>query len=103
MKKEQQDPNHHMGKQTGYTLNDGIYHVAPLYSEQFEKIREQEAGISEMLNIVTKHASDDLAALAKQGKEVWGRLYEDIGLDPTKKWQWSSDGTVREIIDTKSK
>ena len=59
--KEKVNPNHHMGKQTGYELIDGVYHIAPMYQEQFAKIAYQKDGIEQMVAMVTKHAAADFS------------------------------------------
>ena len=46
--KEKVNPNHHMGKQTGYELVDGIYHVAPVYQQQFDAFASKQSGIEKM-------------------------------------------------------
>ena len=94
--KEKVNPNHHMGKQTGYELIDGVYHIAPLYVEQFTKLAHQRLGIEEMVAMVTKHAADDLTQLSKLNQQIWEELYEDLGLDKSKPWKYKGDGTIEE-------
>ena len=82
--KEKPNPNYHMGKETGYELINGEYHIAPMYWAQFDRLRDERAGISDMLAMVTRHANSDLAKIAKAQNELWARIAEDIGVDITK-------------------
>ena len=94
--KEKINPNHHMGKQTGYDLIDGVYHIAPLYQNQFVEIEHKKRGIEQMVTMVTHHASEELTELSKANQEVWKRLSEDLELDIAKSWSYSN-GTIREL------
>lgn len=95
MKKEQENPNNHMGKKTGYTLIDGVYHIAPVYQEQFDFITHKKVGIDQMLAMVTMHAAQDLTELTKQSEAIWKVLADDIGLPKDKIWQYLN-GVVSE-------
>ncbi len=86
MKKEKENPNHHMGKQTGYELINGEYHIAPMYCEQLDALMRRAGGIEDMLHIVTHHASVDLEQIRKDEKKVWDALSEDIGLEKGQAW-----------------
>ncbi len=96
MKKERENPNYHMGKQTGYELINGEYHIAPVYWESFDRLAQQTDGIDMMLKVVTRHASDDLAMIAKQRVELWKRLVEDIGIEMGAGWVYQN-GVVKKI------
>ncbi len=85
-KKEPENPNHHMGKRTGYHLINGEYHIAPLYVEQFDKLTNRQAGIKKMLAAVTENASEQLAQIAESYKRVWDELADDLGLDRNEVW-----------------
>ena len=89
MRKEKENPNHRMGKQTGYELIDGEYHIAPLYQDRFENIIFKKKGIGDMLKIVTTHASEDLENLIKLENRIWKDLTEDIGLDTKVNWTYN--------------
>ena len=95
-KKNKENPNHFMGKQTGYELVDGKYHIAPLHSGQFDYLADKEAGIKSMLNAVADHVAKDLEEITKARREVWKRLAEDIGLDMQKNWVYRN-GVVEEV------
>lgn len=77
-KTKKENPNHHMGKETGYELIDGVYHIAPMYSEHFDTLNYREQGIKNMLNAVTEH----------------------LGLDTSKRYVYQR-GTLREIPEDK--
>lgn len=93
--KEKENPNHHMGKKTGYELIDGVYQIAPLYQEQFEKLLNRKMGLNGMLNMVSSHVATDLEVISKQSDSIWKELKEDIGLDDSKNWAYRN-GEVRE-------
>ena len=94
--KEKVNPNHHMGKQTGYDLVDGAYRIAPLYQNQLDFIIHQKEGIEQMVAMVTKHAAQDLTELSKKEQAIWNELSDDIGLPKDKKWAYSN-GTIVEV------
>ena len=94
MKKD--ESSHRMGKETGYQVINGVYHIAPLYWEQFEKINNDITGIKNMLDMVTTHAQKDLSELQRQQNLIFKKLSEDIGLDISKQWVYSN-GTIKEI------
>ena len=89
-KKEIENPNHHMGKQTGYELIDGAYHIAPLYKERMSLLTFQKQGIDEMLASVTQHASKDFERIASENHTLWKDIADDIGLDQTVTWQYTN-------------
>lgn len=94
--KEKKDPNHHMGKSTGYGLIDGVYHIAPLYRNEFEQLALRKSGIDQVVECVTSHAARDYEAIATMRHSIWERLYEDIGLVKGKPYIYQSDGTIVE-------
>ncbi len=100
---QKEDANHHMGKFSGYELAGGVYHIAPMYTKQFESLAHRKNGVITMLNAVTKFASDDLAQLSTEGNRVWESLFDDLGLDKDKKWLYSPDGTVKEASPQQTK
>ncbi len=96
-KKTEEEKNHHMGKLTGYELKDGVYHIAPTYTNRFREITEQHEGVANMLKIVTEHASKDLERLAGLKNKIWDEVCDDLGLDRDGKWVYSQNtGTIRE-------
>ena len=100
MAKEKENPNHHMGKRTGYELIDGVYHIAPLYIQRMDEAQMRKVGVDDMLASVTKHASKDLEEIAKTYKRIWDDMADDLGLDfRDGDWQYSSNGTVRKKGD----
>jgi len=93
MAKEKENPNHRMGKTTGYDLINGDYHIAPLYQERFAQIALKRQGIREMLDIVTEHAAKDLELLGEETQKLWQELAEDIGIKINGGWIYT-DGIV---------
>jgi len=94
MAKERVDPNHHEGKKTGYELIDGVYHIAPLYTKQFDDLALQRNGVDEMLCSVTSHASKALEVIARRQKQLFEDVMDDIGIDQTTVWGYQN-GTLR--------
>ena len=88
------DPNYHMGNHTGYRLVNGLYHIAPVYQEQFARLQERADGINLMLKAVTRHASEDLQEITRLQKQIWKDIKEDIGLDPNVSWEYT-EGVIR--------
>jgi hypothetical protein len=89
MKKEKSNPNYHMGKQTGYELINGEYHIAPTYQERFSHLTMKQVAIQTLVNSVMDHASQDLQEIIKQQQKVWEDLAEDIGIDIKLKWVYN--------------
>ncbi len=90
MKKEKENHNHHMGKQSGYELINGEYHIAPMYVAQFDALEDRAIGIKHMLEIVATHASEDLEQIRKQQRRVWETLADDLGIDLSKGWKYKN-------------
>ena len=78
--------NHLMGKETGYEIINGEYHIAPKYWEQFDELKHKEIGIRRMLEMVTDHASEDLKVISEQRQKVFKTISEDIGIDLSQPW-----------------
>ena len=96
MPKKKIDTTHHMGKHTGYHLIDGVYHIAPAYSIQFDDLLAQWEGVDDMLGCVTRHAAKELEALAKQRIRIWDELLDDLGLKLADgPWEYYRDGTIK--------
>lgn len=100
MVKEKENPNHYQGKETGYELINGEYHIAPLYCIQFAELAQQTEGIKLMLEIVTSYAAADLQQISKAKNELWKRLGEDIGIDITSGWSYGN-GIVKSLTKDK--
>jgi hypothetical protein len=94
--RKKENPNHRMGKQTGYELINGEYHIASLYQEQFTALNFKAEGIKSMLNIVTQHASDDLEEIAKQRQKIFNEMADDIGIDLKDGWNYCN-GVLRPV------
>ena len=82
------DKAYRMGKQTGYRLIDGVYHIAPLYQGQFEELAHKDDSIKAMLRAVTTHAVEDLEVISKARKKLWDFLIDDLGLDSDVIWDY---------------
>jgi len=87
-KPKNENPNYHMGQRTGYTLINGEYHIAPAYVEQFAKLNHKKRGISEMLEMVNRHAAQDLEQISIAEKRLWDSITEDIGLERDVAWTY---------------
>ncbi|MCK9435728.1 MAG: hypothetical protein M0Q12_00805 [Synergistaceae bacterium] len=81
VKKEPENPNYHMGKRTGYELINGEYHIAPLYTQQFEELTTKQKGIETMLAMVTNNVSQQLEQIHIAAQRIWEELSNDIGID----------------------
>jgi len=95
-KKTTEESTHHMGKYTGYSLIDGVYHIAPSYITAFEEAAILRSGVDEMLASVTRHAAITLSQIAKSHKRIWKDIIDDLGLDPTIVWEYLPDETIHE-------
>jgi hypothetical protein len=94
-KTKNENPNHHMGKRTGYDLINGEYHIAPSYIEQFNALYFKEAGIKAMLNAVADHVSEDLKNTAEVRQKIFNDLSEDIGIDLKQQWEYYGNGVLK--------
>lgn len=98
MKNKTEDKNYFMGKETGYELINGVYHVAPRYQNIFERIMAQKTGVDALVQSVSKYAAETGAQIASEQSRTWVMLYDDLGLDKTKNWGYDyRDGTISEI------
>ena len=91
-----------MGKTTGYSLVDGVYHIAPMYTEGFEKLLDRRTGIDNLLKSITIHAAEINREIAAEQRRLWKMLSEDIGLDMSKNYSYFFDGTIREVEKVKA-
>lgn len=89
MSKEKVNPNHRMGKRTGYDIvvSENQYRIAPSYQQLFERSGNLRQGIYDMLRAVTRHATGDLEGVAKMERGIWKDLIDDLEL----KGEWSYD------------
>ena len=85
---KKKDTNYHVGKHTGYSLIDGIYHIAPAYTIQFNELAVQRIGIDEILGSVTHEV------IADRNKKLWDRIIDDLGLEPDGLWVYRN-GTIQ--------
>jgi hypothetical protein len=101
--KKQENPNHHMGKQSGYELIGGEYYVAPMYQEQFEKLGIKQESINTLLKMVSAHCAAILEEIGEAQKRVWDSIEDDIGLDKGKLWVYDyRRGVVKEAPQKES-
>jgi hypothetical protein len=90
-----------VGKQTGCTIDkDGAYHIAPMYVETFDKLRERRVGVDRLLTTVTDHCVELNAAIEKANRALWEQVKADLGLDPNKGWEYRN-GVVTEMKEEK--
>ncbi len=92
-----QKTTHRMGKVTGYELQNGEYHIAPTYVEQFDKLLATAQGIRMMLDVVTEHATKDFEALTVAHKALWDALRDDLGVAFDKGLWAYSNGVISEV------
>ncbi len=101
--KSKVDPNHHMGKHTGYELVDGVYHIAPSYTLAFAELNDRAEGVDMFMKTVTRYVAELNAEIQKENRRQWDRLCDDLGLDRNKRWEQFPDGTIREEPKTDNK
>src|SRR3990167_9188109 len=98
-KKQTYPPNHFMGKYTGYSLKDGKYHIAPTYTERFDKLLDEQSGLNALVEAVNNHVKKEYADIATQRRKLWDAIREDLSLDPKKEWTYNYYlGEVTEIL-----
>lgn len=101
MTKKKEATNHFVGKHSGYELIDGVYYIAPMYTDAFAKLQERTVGMDQFVKSVTRHVVEMNKELASEQQKLWQRLQEDLGIDIQKGYCYKSDGTIRLIEDTK--
>ena len=90
------DTTHFMGKKTGYELIDGAYHIAPMYSDWFDKLADQKASADDLMKSVIKHLNKINTSIASEQRQWWEMIYDDLGLDKTKVYSYQqADNTIR--------
>ena len=93
---------HFNGKATGYELKDGVYHIAPMYQETFDKLGVRRAAVDRLLQSVTDHCVELNMETEKASKVLWDSIRKDLDLDPAKQWTYRySDGTIHEVKEEK--
>jgi len=101
MVKKVEKTNHFTGKHSGYELIDGVYHIAPMYTDAFEKIADRSAGVDQLVKSVARYVAEINEEIASESRNIWLRLDEDLGLDNNKCYQYKGDGTVHVVEGTK--
>ena len=101
MAKKVENPNHFTGKHSGYELIDGVYHIAPMYIDQFAKLSDRVNGVDQLVKSVAKHVAEINKEIASESRQLWNRIYDDFGLDINKLYSYQSDGTLRIKEDEK--
>ena len=78
---KKKDDNHFLGKTTGYSLIEGVYHIAPTYTQAFDKLLDRSNGVAEMVNGVITHAAEINKQIASAQRQLWDMVCDDLGLD----------------------
>lgn len=81
---------------TGHELIDGVYHIAPAYISQFEKLAARASAVDQSLKATVRFITELNEDIATDRNNLWKRVQEDLSLDPTKVWECRPDGTIRE-------
>ena len=98
MTKKVKKPNHLMGKHSGYEFIGGVYHIAPMYTDNFGKLADRSAGVDQLVKSVARHVAEINKEIASEQRDLWLRLTEDLGLDKNKSYYYQSyDGTIHEV------
>ena len=102
MKKEKINPNHHMGKRTGYELINGEYYIAHCYTDEFAELNYKEQGIASMFNGLIEHAQNDMKVIAKQRHDLFATIADDIGIDLSDgNWTYNPYGEFIKKVEKK--
>lgn len=92
-------PIHKQGKRCGYDLyEDGSIRVAPMHSDEWDRIADDQASIDLLLAAVTRHCNDLMKPIAVRRRRFWESLQEDYGL-PERLTYSASDKRVRVLKD----
>ena len=100
MIKKLKETNHFMGKHSGYELIDGVYHIAPMYVDGFEKLQDRTISVDQLLKSVTRHVMEINKEIASEQRNLWRRLYEDLDLDKSKNYCYKFDGTIHMVEES---
>jgi DNA replication protein DnaD len=87
MKKEKENPNHHMGKYTGYELINGEYHIADQYTQAFYALNTRAESIKRVVRVVSDNAAEQLKDIVDAEHKLWKDIQDDIGIYISKAWQ----------------
>ena len=96
--KKRKDINDFIGKHSGYRFTNGVYHIAPMYIENFERLMDRRVGVDQFLLSVTRHAAGINEEIAEEQRRIWNRIYDDLSLDRNKNWEYHQDGTIHEVV-----
>ncbi|MDP3063136.1 MAG: hypothetical protein Q8O40_08005 [Chloroflexota bacterium] len=93
------DPNHKMGKHTGYELRDGKYYLAPTYQQRMDALRARQIGLEDLVRVVSAFAADNYAAIAREQQGWWKEVEDDLALGITAgMWKYSFlDGCISPV------
>ena len=95
MAKEKKDPNHYLGKRTGYSLIDGVYHIAPIYQDSFAFNADRKRGVDTMVRAVVAYAAETHKEIATSNRKLWDEICADLGLERgLTNYTYYPDGTV---------
>ena len=98
MVKKVKETTHFRGKHSGYELIDGVYHIAPMYTDSFAKLADRTIGVDGLVNSVVRHAAEINKEIACEQRILWERLYDDLDLDRSKRYHYkSSEGVIRVV------
>lgn len=91
---EAPDPNHHVGKHTGYTLKDGKYFLAPLYTEQQDRLRDERDGLEALMAAVLRFQAQALQVVVHKERAWWKHVLDDLEIerDPSEPWRYNYHG-----------
>ncbi len=93
--KEKISPNHRMGKYTGYELVRGEYHIAPTYTDSFTRLSDRRISTDTFMQSIVKYVTEINKGIACEQRKLWEQIYEDLGLDRTKRWTFNyATGTI---------
>lgn len=80
--KAKKDDGHRMGERCGYTKRpDGSIIPAPIYADEFARLRQQQQGVNNMLKMVSSTATDMLTEIQRRYDKLWEDLASDYGID----------------------
>ena len=101
MKQKAKETTHFSGKYSGYELIDGVYHIAPMYTDQFAKLSDRREGVNQLLKSVVRHVEEINREIALEQRGLWERLYDDLGFDKRKHYSYERSGTIQLIEEKK--
>ena len=99
MTKKKESSNYHMGKHSGYELIDGVYHIAPIYTDHFARLADRQNGVDRFVKSIVRHAAEINNEIAVEQRSLWERIYEDLGLDREINYTYHNNGTITVMKD----